>query len=48
VWFRPGEASTGFVPGRYGRVLDVDSIEVTAALPTGQSAVFGVAAAFLP
>lgn len=48
VWFRPGEASKGFVPGPYGRVLDVDSIEVTASLPTGQTAVFGVAAAFLP
>lgn len=48
VWFRPGEASTGFTSGPYGRVLDVDSVEVTARLPEGRTATFGLAAAYLP
>ena len=48
VWLRPGEASAGFVPGPYERMLDVDSVEVTALLPAGRTATFGVAAAYLP
>lgn len=48
VWFRPGEASTGFVAGPYGRMLEVDSVEVIARVPAGHTAIFGMAAAFLP
>lgn len=48
VWFRPGEASVGFVPGPYGLMLDVDSVEVVARLPEGGTATFGLAAAYLP
>jgi SAM-dependent methyltransferase len=48
VWFRPGEASVGFVPGPYGSMLDVDSVEVVARLPEGGTATFGLAAAYLP
>jgi 2-polyprenyl-3-methyl-5-hydroxy-6-metoxy-1,4-benzoquinol methylase len=48
VWFRPGEASDGFVAAPYGRMHEVDSVEVVVHLPKGTSAVYGLAAAYLP
>ncbi|MET1039201.1 MAG: class I SAM-dependent methyltransferase [Aeromicrobium sp.] len=48
IWFRPGEASVGVVPGPHGSMLDVDSVEVVAQLPAGRNATFGLAAAYLP
>lgn len=48
VWFRPGEASAGFVAGPHGSMPDVDSVEVVAHLVDGRTATFGMAAAYLP
>ena len=48
VWFRPGEASDGFVAGPYRRMSDVDHVEVVVHLPTGRTATYGLSAAYLP
>lgn len=48
VWFRAGEASAGFVAGRYGSMGDVDTIELVARTAPGETVTLGVAAAYLP